>query len=50
MSARLTLRFTPVLPIAWSDLMAVLPCPLIAAAVAALAARVTARRLIGALP
>ena len=35
---------TPVLPLAWSDLLAVLPCPLIAAAVAALAARVTALR------
>ncbi|WP_296600708.1 FtsX-like permease family protein [Phenylobacterium sp.] len=37
---------TPALPIAWIDLLAVLPCPLLAALVAALAARVTARGLI----
>jgi cell division transport system permease protein len=37
---------TPALPVAWGDLLAVLPCPLIAAGVAALAARVTAQRLI----
>ena len=37
---------TPALPIAWGDLLAVLPCPLITAAVAALAARVTAQSLI----
>jgi cell division transport system permease protein len=37
---------TPALPIAWIDLLAVLPCPLLAALVAAVAARVTARRLI----
>ena len=37
---------TPALPIAWVDLLAVLPCPIIAALVAALAARITARRLI----
>ena len=37
---------TPALPIAWIDLLAVLPCPVVAALVAALAARVTARRLI----
>jgi cell division transport system permease protein len=37
---------TPALPIAWGDLIAVLPCPLIAAGVAALAARITAQRLI----
>lgn len=37
---------TPALPVAWSDLIAVLPCPLIAAAVAAAAAHVTAVRLI----
>lgn len=37
---------TPALPIAWLDLLAVLPCPLIAALVAAVAARLTARRLI----
>ncbi|WP_337186417.1 FtsX-like permease family protein [Phenylobacterium sp.] len=37
---------TPALPIAWTDLLSVLPCPLLAALVAALAARITARRLI----
>jgi len=37
---------TPVLPIAWIDLAAILPCPLIAAAVAAAAARLTAQALI----
>jgi len=37
---------TPALPIAWIDLLAVLPCPVLAALVAALAARITARRLI----
>jgi cell division transport system permease protein len=37
---------TPALPIAWPDLLAVLPCPLLAAAVAALAARFTAQALI----
>lgn len=37
---------TPALPIAWIDLLAVLPCPVLAALVAAAAARVTARRLI----
>jgi cell division transport system permease protein len=37
---------TPVLPIAWIDLAALIPCPLIAAAVAALAARVAALRLL----
>ena len=36
---------TPVLPIAWIDLLAVLPCPLIAAGVAVVAARITALRL-----
>jgi cell division transport system permease protein len=41
---------TPVLPIAWSDLLAALACPLIAAGVAAVAARITAARLIGGLP
>jgi len=41
---------TPVLPIAWSDLLAVLPCPLIAACVGALAARITATRLVRGLP
>ena len=37
---------TPALPIAWTDLLAILPCPLIAALVAAIAARLTARALI----
>jgi cell division transport system permease protein len=37
---------TPALPLAWSDLAAVIPCPLLAAAVAAVAAQVTAVRLI----
>ena len=37
---------TPALPIAWIDLLAILPCPVLAALVAALAARMTARRLI----
>ncbi len=37
---------TPVLPLAWTDLLLLLPCPLIAALVAALAARVTAMGLL----
>lgn len=37
---------TPALPIAWPDLLAVVPCPLIAAVVAAAAARLTAAALI----
>jgi cell division transport system permease protein len=37
---------TPALPITWLDLIAVTPCPVLAALVAAVAARVTARRLI----
>jgi cell division transport system permease protein len=37
---------SPALPVAWSDLLVVLACPPIAAAVAALAARFTAQRLI----
>ncbi|MGZ6049653.1 MAG: ABC transporter permease, partial [Phenylobacterium sp.] len=41
---------TPALPFAWSDLLAVVPCPLIAALVAALAAHITATRLIRAMP
>ncbi len=40
---------TPALPIAWTDLVAVLPCPLLAAIVAAVAARLTARSLIAGL-
>lgn len=37
---------TPVLPFAWRDLFAVVPCPLIAAAVAAASARFTALSLV----
>jgi cell division transport system permease protein len=37
---------TPVLPLAWADLLVLLPCPLVAAVVAALAARVTAMGLL----
>ncbi len=42
--------FTPVLPVAWSDLLAALPCPLMAAAVAAVAARRTAMAILRAEP
>jgi cell division transport system permease protein len=38
---------TPVLPVAWLDLLAVAPTPLLAALVAAIAARIAARGLIG---
>jgi cell division transport system permease protein len=41
---------TPALPIDWIDLLAVSPCPLIAATVAAAAARITALRLVRELP
>jgi cell division transport system permease protein len=34
--------FTPVLPLAWTDLLAAIPCPLLAALVAAASARRTA--------
>jgi cell division transport system permease protein len=37
---------TPALPFSWTDIAAVIPCPLAAAAVAAVAARLTALRLI----
>jgi cell division transport system permease protein len=37
---------TPALPFAWADLLAVIPCPLIVAGVAAAAARFTAQALI----
>jgi cell division transport system permease protein len=37
---------TPALPLAWSDLLAVIPCPLLAALVAAAAAQFTAMKLI----
>lgn len=40
---------TPALPLAWLDLLVVLPCPLLAAVVAAVVAKLTASRLIGAL-
>jgi cell division transport system permease protein len=39
--------FTPVLPFAWSDLLAAVPCPLAAALVAATAARRTAMTILG---
>ncbi|MBE7218377.1 MAG: ABC transporter permease, partial [Caulobacteraceae bacterium] len=42
--------FSPVLPLAWSDLLIVLPCPPAAAAVAALAARRTAEGILRAAP
>ena len=42
--------FTPVLPIAWSDLLAAVPCPLMAACVAAVAARRTAMSILRAEP
>jgi cell division transport system permease protein len=38
---------TPMLPVAWIDLLALPPCPLLAALIAALAARVTAMALLG---
>ena len=38
--------FTPALPLAWSDLLLVSPCPLVAATVGALAARWTTLRLL----
>jgi cell division transport system permease protein len=41
---------TPVLPFAWTDLLAAVPCPLLAAAVAALAARGTALSILRAEP
>lgn len=41
---------TPVLPLAWVDLLAPLPCPLIAALVAGLAARAAALRLLKDMP
>ena len=37
---------TPVLPVAWYDLLAVVPCPLLAALVASIAARFTASGII----
>lgn len=41
---------TPALPLAWSDLLAVAPCPLLAAFVAAVAAQITAVGLIRDMP
>ncbi len=41
---------TPVLPLAWVDLLSPLPCPLIAALVAGLAARAAALRLLKDMP
>ncbi|PLR25539.1 cell division protein [Caulobacter zeae] len=41
---------TPVLPLAWVDLLAPLPCPLIAALVAGMAARAAALRLLKDMP
>lgn len=40
----------PVLPLAWTDLLAPLPCPLIAALVAGLTARLAALRLLRSMP
>ncbi|HEX5377726.1 MAG TPA: ABC transporter permease [Phenylobacterium sp.] len=37
---------TPVLPVAWIDIVAILPCPAVAALVAAISARLTAEALI----
>jgi cell division transport system permease protein len=37
---------TPVLPLAWTDLAAVLPCPFLAAGVAAIAVRRTAMSIL----
>lgn len=37
---------TPILPIAWTDLLAVAPCPLVVGLVAAIAARLTAQAMI----
>jgi cell division transport system permease protein len=44
------LGLTPVLPVAWIDLAALVPCPFLAAVVAALAARSAAMRLLEASP
>ncbi len=38
--------FTPALPLQWTDILAVSPCPLVAATVAVLAARATTLRLL----
>lgn len=39
--------FSPALPLAWSDILLLSPCPLLAATVAAIAARLTALRILG---
>ena len=41
---------TPVLPIAWTDLLWAFACPIVAALVAAFAARLTALKLLGGMP
>ena len=41
---------TPILPIAWTDLLITAPCPLIAALIAAMAARSTTMSLLKAMP
>ena len=41
-----TVPCPPVLPIAWIDLLSVLPAPLVAGGVAALAARFTAQAMV----
>ena len=40
----------PVLPLAWIDLLVPLPCPLIAALIAAITARLAAVRILRAMP
>jgi cell division transport system permease protein len=40
----------PVLPMVWTDVLFVLPCPFVAAIVASLAARMTALKRLGAIP
>lgn len=40
----------PILPLAWTDLLAALPCPIIAALVAGLTARMAALRLLRSMP
>jgi cell division transport system permease protein len=42
--------FSPVLPMSWLDLIAIVPCPLLAALVAAVAARRTAMGILSASP
>lgn len=40
----------PILPLAWIDLAAALPCPLVAALIAGLSARLAASRIVGEMP